>query len=555
MVKHSTRNYITAGIFTALLFLYSCFPDNYDFNKISNDFELTPGIATPLAYGTLTIEDLLNKIDSGSYVKQFDDSLLYLTYYEDLMSYPASDIVDIPDQDFAEIYISSDINIPEWLISAMGDTVKFSKEKNGEFVFTHNERIDSINIKTATLNIDVTSTFKQTGILTIHSDNILIDGEPFREVVQISDASGNFSYTSHIPIDGSQIYLDNNNPDTTFLPLKFDLQLINSGNPVLASESCDINMTLSNISFKSVYGYLGDYDILVNSGEVQIDLFGDSLRGGSLMFADPRFNLDVDNSYGVPMQIELSNVSAYSKTNDVSTPIVFNGVNPFTIDAPDLSQVGDTVNTHIEINKDNCNIVDAMATQPNKFTYSVHAITNPGGYSGNQNFVTDSSDLKVGFEVVLPIWINAQGFSLEDTLDFDFEDQFGSDVDIIRYLRLTLDATNGIPMRVNMQMYFADSAYQVIDSLFHDDDLLLAGALLNSEDKVSEPVANSKAIEFTAERINAIKPSKYVMMRANINTKDALSGKYVKFYSYYTVGFKLKLKADLTLNSSTLNNK
>ncbi len=543
-----TRSYLTAGVIFALTLLSSCFPDNYDLNNISDEFEITPGIAAPLAYGTLTIEDLLNRVDTNGYVRQFDDSLLYLTYYQDLWSYPASEVVEIPDQDFIELFISPDINIPEWLISALGDTVHFTKQKSSEFVFTHNERVDSIHVKTATLNIQVESSFKQTGILNIHSDNILVDGEAFRKEIQISDASGNFTYNIDIPLDGTVLYLNNENPDTTTLPLAFDLDLINSGNPILASESCNISMTFKDISFSSIYGYLGDYDVLVNSGEVSIDLFSDSLMGGKILFADPRFNLNVDNSYGIPMQIELSQVKAYSEFNDVSTDIVFNGVNPFDIDAPDISMIGQPVNTLIGISKDNCNITDAMATQPNSFEYAVHAITNPDGPTANNNFVTDSSDLKVGFEVVLPIWINAEGFSLQDTLDFNFEDSFGSDVDMIDYLRLTLDAANGIPMRVNMQMYFADENYNVLDSLFLDNDLLLPAALLDSEDKVSERVESSKAVEFTAERMEAIKPSKFIMLRASVNTKDAASGKYVKFYSFYNVDFKLKVRAKLTLN-------
>ncbi len=187
MADHSSRRSITASILISLFFLYSCFPDHYDLHRISGDVGLTPGIAAPLAYGTLSIEDILNRVDTNSYVRQFDDSLLYLTYVENLMSYPASEVIDIPDQQFLQLFISPDINIPAWLFSSMGDTVNFTKEKNSEFIFTHNERIDSIHVKTATLNINVSSSFRQTGILTIHSDHILVDGKPFREVIQISD--------------------------------------------------------------------------------------------------------------------------------------------------------------------------------------------------------------------------------------------------------------------------------------------------------------------------------------------------------------------------------
>ncbi len=554
MIYLSKRPVTLLIVIAGLAFLFSCIPDHYDPDKLSDEISLSPSIAAPLAYGTLSVEDMIDLSDSNSYVKHFDDSLLYITYYENLMSYPASEVIDIPDQNFLEMFISPDINIPSWLISTLGDTVEFTKTKSAEFVFSHHERIDSINVKTATLNIDVKSTFRHTGILTIHSDHVLIDGEPFHEVIQISDASGNFTYNADIPIDGSVIYLENSHSDTTILPLTFELQLINSGNAVLTSQSCDITMSFNNIEFNSAFGYLGDYNVLLKSGQVDIDLFGDSTIEGKLLFADPRFTMEVKNSYGVPLQIELSDVNAYSEINDVTTPITFSGVNPFTINSPGIDRVGDTAVTLITINKDNCNIVDAMETQPKSFTYSVTAITNPGGNGMYDNFVTDTSDLSVDFEVVLPIWINADGFSMEDTIDFDFEKEVGSDVDMIDYFRLTLDAKNGIPMQVNMQVYFADENYHVIDSLFTDDDLLLEAAPVDSNDKVNGRAELSKMVEFTQARLEAVKPTKYAMVRASVNTRDAASGRYVKFFSYYNVDFKLKMKADVTISTENSDN-
>ena len=120
------------------------------------------------------------------------------------------------------------------------------------------------------------------------------------------------------------------------------------------------------------------------------------------------------------------------------TDIVFNGINPFSIAAPGLNQIGEVVETEIEIYKDNCNIIEAMKTQPESIGFIANATTNPSGMGSN--FATDSSDLKVGFEILLPLWVKAEGFTLRDTLEWNFEDEFGEDTDIISYLRLTLDA-------------------------------------------------------------------------------------------------------------------
>jgi hypothetical protein len=432
-----------------------------------------------------------------------------------------------------------------------GATIEFTKEKNGEFVFDNNERIDSIHVRTATLSIHVTSSFKHTGVLNITCDNILFNGEPFSEQIAISDLSGNFDQTVNISLDGHKVYLDNSTPGVTYLPLEFELELTNSGNPILTTESCDISMQFKNISFSSVYGYMGDYELLQTSGSLRVDIFNDDLMGGSILFADPRFRLYASNSYGVPVQITLSDVSTYSVIEDVTTNIVFNGVNPFLIQAPDFEQIGDTVNTIFDINKTNCNIDAALQTSPRDFNYKVRAITNPSGPGAGDNFVTDSSELKLDIEVVLPLELNAGGFALEDTLEFNFEEELGDVADLLEYLRITLEATNGLPLNVDMQMIFANQSYAPLDSLFTNDNFLIS-ANLGANGRVTEPNTKSKSAEFTKTKIDAIRGTKYLLIRATANTKDWDQNKYVKFYSDYLVGFKIKMKAELNVNSKEL---
>jgi hypothetical protein len=179
--------------------------------------------------------------------------------------------------------------------------------------------------------------------------------------------------------------------------------------------------------------------------------------------------------------------------------------------------------------------------------YTVSASTNPEGTS-RTNFVTDSSDLSVDFELVLPIWIKASGFSMEETQPFNFEDQIGGSADFVDYLRFTLDATNGLPLDVNMQVFFLDDNMNILDSLYEDDSFLLP-ASLDANDKVDQRTEQSKITEFTEEKIEAIKSTKNLLIRASGTTAEEENDKYVKFYSYYTVDFKLKMKADLTVNS------
>jgi hypothetical protein len=548
-----SKNNTLIIVLSSLLFgLSSCFDSKYDFNNISDEIELTPEVSIPLAYGFLTIDDILSEADSGEFVKKDNDSLLYIYYFTNLYSYKASEVIDIPDQNFLQFFIDSDVAFASFLPVPVGDTVFKTKYKNGEFIFSNGEKIDSVNLSSVQMVLNVSSGFHHTGNLTIYSDNILVKGKPFRKVIKISDPSGNFTYSLDSMVTNVKLILDNSNPDTTFLPLKFDLALINSGAIVLPGEKCNITMSFRQNEFSSMFGYLGEYDILVTNGQIDLSLFNESVQGGSLRFADPRIALTVNNSYGIPVQIDLSGTNVSSILSGTNVPIIFNpGVNPFTIDAPAIDSIGKYSYSEVPINKDNSNILDAMEISPNHLNYTTSAKTNAMGPTGPYNFVTDSSSMDLGLQLVLPLWVKAEGYSLEDTVDFDFEDQFGSNVDYIEYFRLSMHASNGIPIEVKLQAYFTDASYNVIDSLFRDNDVFLDPAPVGPDEKVSAPIEMTNSVEYTKSDLEKLKQSKFLRVKASINTPKTGTG-YFKYYSYYGIDFKLSVKTNLRINSNDL---
>lgn len=536
--------------------LNSCLDDGWDFNKISDEVLLTPGIATPIAYGELTLKDLLTEFDSAGYVKQYkSDSLLYISYGQSLFSYSAKDVFDVPDQDFTEIYVDADIvNDPDWIAIGVGDTVLFPKRQKGDFKFDKDERLDSAYIRTMDLEIKVRSSFEHKGLLEMSSDSVILeDGGTFSDIIQISSSNGDFDTTYVITINNCVIYFDNSEPGKTYLPLHTDFYLIKSPNPVNPDDNCTITMSFKNIEYSSAYGYFGMYDLMIENGDITIEVFDNSEIDGLISFYDPKLVLTVDNSYGVPVQIELKDVSTYSLINDVTTPIVFTSGNPFGILAPEIDSIGTSVRSFVEISDANTNIVDAIETLPRKFNYTVSAVSNPEGPGDSYNFITDSSIMEVGVEVVLPIHFSADEFVLEDTIDFDFEDQLGTSVDFIETFALELDVRNGLPVEVGVQLFFKDSLFNVLDSMFVDDEFLLAPTI-DDEGNVLDPAEYTKKVSFDTERLEIIKDTKYMFVRATLNTaRDEFdNASYVKFYDYNSIYFKLKMESAFTLNSRDL---
>ena len=526
----------------------SCQKSDMDFNKLSDEIEINPSLAAPIAFGSLTLDDLVNKFDSSGYVDRYEDSLLYIAYSDTLFTYTAADAPQIPDQQFLEEYIESDIIInPQWIGSNPGDTVRFEKIKDEEWTFDNNERLDSVHVKTLDLIIDVSSTFKHTGILHITTDNLTIDGEPFSHDIMISDVSGSFTYNTTINLDGHSLYLNNDTPGVTNLPLIFNLDLINSGNPVLLGDECRITMSFENMQVFGAFGYAGDYQLDLDDGEVSFDFFNNDNLEGEIFIEDPQFYINIHNSFGVPVGIDLGTLSVYSASKDTTSNFVLDE-NPYDIIAPGLDSVGILKKTIIaNIYNTNSNIQDMISLLPSRLNYSVTATTNPGGVT-TDNFVTDSSELQVDFEAVVPLYLYARNFVLEDTLEFNFEDEIGENADYIENLELILEVKNSLPMNVEMQLYFVDENYEILDSMFVDDKVLISPTL-NIEDKVDNPNEYELKVEFEKTRIEGIKPTKNILINANVYTQASGSGRTVKFYSYYDVGFKLKMNADFSINS------
>ncbi|MCF8378517.1 MAG: hypothetical protein K9H49_03005 [Bacteroidales bacterium] len=554
-MKAKLKHRIFTGIFLAgaLAGLNSCLDDGWDFNKISEEFVLTPSVATPIAYGELSLKDILTEFDSTGYVKQYDnDSLLYISYGQSLFSYSAKDVFDVPDQDFSEIYIEADIiNEPNWM-DPLEDTVLFEKRIQGDFKFDNEERLDSARIKSMDLEIKVISTFKHKGLLEMSSDSVFLeDGESFSDLIQISSANGDFDTTYIINLSNCVIYFENSVPGKTFLPLETDLFLIKSGNPVGATDYCSITMSFINIEYNSAFGYFGMYDLMIEDGDITIELFDNTEIDGLISFYDPQLVLTVDNSYGVPVQVELKDVSTYSSINDVTTPIVFTSGNPVSINAPVLDSIGTSVETPISIDRTNTNIAEAIETLPRKFYYTVSAVSNPLGPGDSYNFITDSSIMEVGVEIVLPIHLKADEFALEDTIDFDFEDQIGTNVDFIETFALELDVRNGLPLEVGMQLFFKDELFNMLDSMFVDDAFLLSPTL-DGDGKVAEPVEYTKKVIFDTDRLEKIKTTKYLFVRASLNTTGVENGDFVKFFDYYNIYFKVKMESTFIINSRDL---
>ena len=359
-----------------LLFMVSCNKDYFDFDKLSTEIELEPEIVAPLIYGSVSMEDLIELIDSAGYTEIDEEGLIYIIYSGLAFEAMADTLVDIPDKFISKYYIESDITgDPNWGIN-VGDTTYFYKTEKMSFVMEGNSRLDSALLKAGTLQIDVLSEFRHRGFLTISSDYVVDEqGIPFNTRIEISDLSGNFTDQQLFDMEGYFVNTDlevKNDSTVTYIIIDFELGLIYSGNTVEIGEECSIEMSFLDAEFYRAFGFAEPREVLNETGEFEIPLYDERPEMANIIFADPRINIYVNNSVGLPVEIALNDMIATSAIDGSQIELTFeSSIHPFKIGAPGIEQFGESVATEININNTTSNIDEFLAAAPSLITYNI----------------------------------------------------------------------------------------------------------------------------------------------------------------------------------------
>ncbi|MBU8892000.1 MAG: hypothetical protein KOO66_04430 [Bacteroidales bacterium] len=535
-------------VFFVFIF-WQCMHDEFDFNKLSTEAEINSGLLMPLAYGSLSFDDIISSFDNSGFLEEDADGLLYLTYADSLISFIAEDLLEIPEQDFFQFFIQTDFAFPPgW------DTVMVNKKQNFPFSFANNEKLDSMILETGNLIFDISSEFQHTGQIVMTFPNITLNGTPLVKTVDVDDPSGNFSASVNEPIDGYTIHLnDSSGVDSMFLPVEFHVELYyESGNPDPApTDSIKVVAKISALEFESIFGYIGDYEMLSEAGEMDLGFF-DSPVDGYIEFEEPIINLNIQNSYGVPAAMTLKQFKGFNNNGD-SIALTFGSEDTLAFEYafPRLSDYFNSdilKDTTISINNGNSNLPEFLAFMPSVMEYNMSAKSNPDG-NVEYNFVTNESEINVGFEFILPLYFKADSFALMDTIDFNlFED-----ADFVEKITIKLDVSNGLPLDIDFQIIFTDSLYNPIDSLFEANfQPVIESASLNDDDSVKDPGIKTSLIEFTGTDIENLESVKFGLLRAGLKTPDDDDGNLipVKFYSNYAVDFSISVGIEVKANTN-----
>ena len=403
-------------------------------------------------------------------------------------------------------------------------------------------RITELALSQGQLNYSITSAVPEPLSLVLQFPSGSVGGQALQQTIALSPglpATGNVSF------QGAVLNLASN-PSHPYneLPIRYSATLLSTGQLVTLDSASGVAMsfTLANVEFGHAKGFFGQQSVAIPTDTLSLDLDFVNRLGGSVVFAEPKVQLAVTNSLGLPITLDL-NVSSYDLSG-TAQPL---GIPPTLLPYPlTATQFGQTVQDTLTFDKSNTSIVDFLTLPKQRFTYGGQVQINADTLAtGVQNFVTGTSAISADVLMELPFYFTAQGLGLTDSIDLGTSLRALDTV--VNELGLQLETTTTLPLNTTLSLTLFDDAGQVV---FSDQlDLLVSGQLDATTGLVVAPSTNTAVLVVDASQVPNFARGRWLQLTAELGTGTAAgsSSHPVKLLSDAQLLVRLGLMLDLNL--------
>lgn len=560
------RKYLKSILIVILgIWLYKgCVEDNFNFNELSKHVENESQWGFPIANTKLGMADLINRFDTTGFVTTDEGGLIMLVYSDTGYSATAAEEIVFPDQDYDTLFNEQDyINAGGF----QGGEVTMTKA-NINYLFiaaAANQLLDSILIESSLLDINIRSTFKYQGSVTLTFPELKKDGVPYKKVIPIDDASGGFSYNNtYDDLDGYMLDFTNFLTPNNFF-ITYDLNLIeNSGSGAVSpSAICDIDVGFKNIQYEYIWGYLGTKSFNIPVKEINLDFFSAFEDFANFELYDPRIIINIKNSFGLPIALCLSTFEM--KLNDGSWanivgPDVPTEDEPWIFYSPEDNYPNQIIptDTTVKLSGAGTNLGELVSQLPQKMKFGETVKLNPEETGERTNFMSKDSRVDAVVDFEIPLWLRSGGIVYKDTLDMDVGDMT-EDFDMIDYFDLTLEIANGLPHSLGLKAYLTDSLYNIIDTIPNHNDLptqdtlwIVESGVLGSDGIINQETGKtlSTTVIRYQDNVDKLDNVKFLLLNIRFLTTDGdlPNPPFVKYYDFYEMD--LGVRADWKMNYS-----
>ena len=151
-------------------------------------------------------------------------------------------------------------------------------------------------------------------------------------------------------------------------------------------------------------------------------------------------------------------------------------------------------------------------------------------------------------EFVLPLHFKTTGFALTDTVEFELFGEEGVDTSMIKFLEIRLGTDNGLPIQFEVQVYFTDENYVIVESLFDETAVLLEAAPVDGNGIITASRRVENTVRIDREKISNMEGVKFAIFEAKILTSNQ-GQDFVKIFKHYEgLGFEPAYALDFDLS-------
>jgi len=418
-------------------------------------------------------------------------------------------------------------------------------------------KLTNIVLKDSRMSYSVHSPIPIGMTISLRMPTVKIDGNVVVEQIIIPQSGG--TVQGMIDMSGAEINLasDPSHPYNR-IPTEVSVEINGVGwfIPFDLSQGFSFDFTFDEIGFSLAQGYFGQIGVNIDETEFPLGLdFLSNLEGG-FSLSNPSFNILAYSSLGIPIGIDLDVTGISSK--GIIQNIDYSG--PQMILPYPMSIAQGYNEGVLGFNKNNSSIDEIIGLPPETLLFSGSGESNPYGFMGYNNFITDTSQINIGLSMNFPITVKAENLSFQDTMALGSGDdeenmepgedeQSSFDFDIIEEASLYIDLTHDLPINLSLDIILFDSLNFIKYDTIHAD-LLVAAAYDNAGNMIKMS-QHKEFIELEKSTISNFSKANSLIIKAGLSTYDpgdGLGARYVKLYSDYSLDFKLGLRTDLNFS-------
>lgn len=520
-----SRN-VLLPVIAALLALAGC-------RKDIGNASWETGALLPLAYTTLTLDDLL----TGVQVQSAPDSFVTLVYENELYAIAPDSLVDIPDTTIANAYnyaFSAFINLSGGDYIVSNQTAQTKYELGGA-------ELTSVRIRSGGIWFNVKSKVEAPIDFTYALPTATLNGSAFTATVTIPAATSTTygTLSQFFDLSGYEIDLRGSAGDKVNTVVTSTTARISPSfqGTVMVENTDTINsmITFSAIKPDFAIGYFGDEALDIGPESAPFSIFRQVI-GGGMSVEDIRIDLQLENGIGADAQLNITSLSSVNERTGVTVPLSHSLIGATTNIDRAYYLNGDLQHTYnsFSLTTQNSNIKQFIENLPGTLQYSLKAKVNPlGNVSGHKDFLAYGEGLKAKLRAELPLSLVATDLALADTIDVRIDEEDGKK---IKTGKLNLFADNGFPLSAGVKIYIIDDQGNKVDTLVASPYLIEA-APIDANRKVTGQRLTKMVIPISGAKLEALIKWKRLGLVTTFNTSGQPG--YIMIYSHYNIGLKL----------------